>query len=273
MFKISVLFGDSPIMIPAEIAPGFEQSEIPAELLINPLMTDHDWVDRKKEILSWGMPKIKVSSHWFSHPCNTPDADWDAIEFWSKRMLKRLGDLGVETAGIYGLFFKKPESASDTKAIDKALRYANLLGDEAAKNKMQIALEPMANPTTLFPTYAEGLKFAKELKHPAVKVMADLNYFLKNKEPFDVIKQDPSFNLHCHVAGNAPDGAQPNVGGIRDIHKAFFKVLVETKFEGGVSCACPWINTGTGPFSLKEETAKTLKYMQDLRAEVYAEKK
>ncbi len=268
MFKISVLFGDSPIMIPTKIAPGFEQSEIPTELLIDPLMTDHDWVDRKKEILGWGLPPILVSSHWFSHPCNSPDADWDALTFWTQRTLKRLGDLGVKTAGIYGLFFRKAET---TKAMDDAIRYANLLGDEAKKNKMNIALEPMANPATLFPTYAEGLEFVKKVNHDQVRVMADLNYFLKNKEPFDVIKKEPSWNLHCHVAGSAPNGAQPNVGGLRETHKEFFRVLRDTNFEGGVSCACPWINTGTGEFSLMEETAKTLKYMQDLREEVYSE--
>ena len=262
------MFGDSPKMDPTKIAPGFEVSEIPTELLINPLMTDHDWVERKKEILSWGLPPILVSSHWFSHPCNTPDADWDAIEFFTKRTLKRLGDLGVKTAGIYGKFFRKAET---DQAMKDAVRYANLLGDEAAKNNMNIALEPMADPDTLFPTYKEGLAFAKKVNHPQVKVMADLNYFLKNKESFDAIKEDPSFNLHCHVAGSAPGGAQPNVGGIRDTHKAFFKVLRETGFEGAVSCACPWINTGDGEFSLTEETAKTLKYLQDLREEVYSE--
>ena len=272
MFKISVLFGDSPIMDPTKIAPGFERSEIPTELMINPLMTDHDWVARKKEILSWGLPPIKVSSHWFSHPCNTPDADWDALEFFTKRTLKRLGDLGVETAGIYGLFFKKPKDSSDKKAIEQAIRYANLLGDEAKKNNMNIALEPMANPETMFPTYKEGIEFVRKVNHPQVRVMADLNYFLKNKESFDVIKEEPSWNLHCHVAGEAPNGAQPNVGGYREIHKAFFRVLRDTHFEGAVSCACPWINTGTREFNLTTETAKTLQYMQELRTEVYAEK-
>jgi sugar phosphate isomerase/epimerase len=270
MFKISVLFGDSPIMDPTKIAPGFEQSEIPTELLIDPLMTDHDWVARKAEILSWGLPKIKVSSHWFSHPCNTPDADWDAIEFFTKRTLKRLGDLGVETAGIYGKFFRK---TTTEKGMKDAIRYANLLGDEAAKNNMNVVLEPMADPDSLFPTYKEGLAFVKMVNHPKVRVMADLNYFLKNKESFEVIKEEPSWNLHCHVAGDAPHGAQPNVGGYREIHKEFFRVLRDTNFEGGVSCACPWINTGTGEFNLTEETAKALKYLQDLRAEVYAEKK
>lgn len=271
MFKISVLFGDSPIMDPKKIAPGFERSEIPAGLMIDPVTTNAEWAEKKKEILSWGLPPIKVSSHWLDKPCTTSDADWELLEFWTKRILGRLSDLGVETAGVYGLFFPKVDGYSEIKQMDQAIRYANLLGDIAKANNMRICLEPMANKNTWFPTYAEGLAFAKKVNHPRVKVMADLNYFIKNKEPFDVIKEDPEFNLHCHVAGSAPEGAQPNVGGIRDIHKAFFKVLRETHFEGAVSCACPWINTGTGEFNLTEETAKTLKYMQDLRAEVYAE--
>jgi sugar phosphate isomerase/epimerase len=272
MFKISVLFADSPIMDPLKICKGFERSEIPAGLLIDPLMPNADWQEKKKEILSWGLPPIKVSSHWFDKPCTTPDADWDLLEFWTKRILGRLSEMGVETAGIYGLFFPRVDGYSETKQMDQAIRYANLLGDTAKQNHMNICLEPMANKKTWFPTYKEGLDFIKKVNHPQVKVMADLNYFIKNNEPFDVIKIDPTANLHCHVAGSAPDGAQPNVGNIRHIHKAFFKVLVETNFEGAVSCACPWINTGTGEFNLTEETAKTLKYMQDLRAEVYAEK-
>jgi sugar phosphate isomerase/epimerase len=271
MFKLSVLFADSPIMEPLKIAPGFEASEIPAGKLIDPLMADHDWEARKQEILSWGMPRMFVSSHWINTPCNTPDADWELIEFWTKRMMKRLGDLGVKTAGIYGKFFRKAETE---KAMKDAIRYANLLGDEAAKNNMNIALEPMADPDSLFPTYAEGLKFVKLVNHPKVLLMADLNYFLRNKESFEVIKEEPAWNLHCHMAGRSETGgAQPGVGDYREIHKEFFRVLRDTNYEGAVSCACPWINTGTGEFSLTEETAKTLKYLNEIRAEVYAEKK
>lgn len=264
MFKISVLFGDSPIMDPLKIAPGFEASEIPSGKIIDPMLPGHDWQEKKKEILSWGMPEMKVSSHWINAPCNTPDADWEVLEFFTKRSLKRLGDLGVKTAGIYGKFFRK---ADTIKAMDDALRYANLIGDEAAKNGMNVVLEPMADPDSLFPTYTEGLRFVKELNHPGVKLMADLNYFLRNEEPFDVLRAEPEWNLHCHIAGR---GGQPNVGGIRDIHKAFFEVLRDTHYEGAVSCACPWKNTGEGEFDLTAETAKTIRYLKDLREEVYA---
>lgn len=265
MFKISVLFADSRMMGSSRIAPGFEASEIPAGKVIDPLMSDRKWEERKKEILSWGMPHMKVSSHWIDEPCNLEDSDWDLLTFWTQRMMKRLADLGVKTAGIYGKFFRKAET---TKAMDDAIRYANLIGNEAAKYNMNVVLEPMADPESLFPTYAEGLKFVKQLRHPEVKLMADLNYFLKNTESFDVLRKEPEWNLHCHIAGA---GAQPNVGNMRDIHKSFFEVLRDTNYEGVVSCACAWKSTENGELDLIAETAKTIKYLQDLRKEVYSE--
>ena len=264
MFKISAIFGDSPTMNPLKVAPGFEAAEIPSGKLIDPMMPDHDWPERKKEILSWGLPEMKVSSHWVNAPCNSPDADWELLEFFTKRSMRRLADLGVKTAGIYGKFFRKAET---TKAMDQAIKYANFIGDEAAKYGMNVVLEPMADPDSLFPTYAEGLKFVKMLNHPGIKLMADLNYFLRNEESFDVLRPEPEWNLHCHIAGKS---AQPNVGDMRDIHKAFFEVLRDTNYEGSVSCACPWKNTGDGEFDLTVETAITIKYLQDLREEVYS---
>lgn len=271
MFKTSILFADAPEMKPEKIAPGFEMSEIPAELLVNATLTEEEWAERKKEIESWNMPPILMSSHWLSQPCNTPNADWEYLEFWTKRVMRRLAEIGVKTAGIYGLFFRKTKGYSEVKQMDKAIRYANLLGDTAKSHDMMIALEPMANLETLFPTYKEGLAFAKKVAHPNVRVMADLNYFLKLNQPFEDIKEDPEFCLHCHIAGEAPNGAQPNVGGLRETHKALFRVLRDIGYERGVSAACPWRNTGDGEFDLTRETAKTLAYIQKLREEVYSE--
>lgn len=271
MFKISVLFADAPEMDPTKIAPGFEMAEIPACILVDPMMTDEQWAEKKKEILSWNLPPIKVASHWIDKPCTTPNADWELLEFWTRRVLRRLAEVGVEAAGVYGLFFPKVKGYSENRQMDQAIRYANLLGDTARSHNMMIALEPMANLNTLWPTYKEGLAFAKRVDHPNVKVMADLNYFLKLKQPFEDIKIDPAFNLHCHIAGEGPQGAQPNVGGLRETHKAFFRVLRDVGYERGVSAACPWRNTGSGEFDLKKETAKTLAYLKELRDEVYGE--
>lgn len=271
MFKLSILFGDAPTMEPQKIAPGFEMAEIPAGILVSPMLTDEEWASRKIEILSWNLPPIKVASHWLDKPCSTPNPDWELLEFWTRRVLRRLGELEVKTAGVYGLFFPKVKGYSQTRQMDQAIRYANLIGDVAKQYNILIALEPMADLNTLWPTYKEGLAFAKRVDHPNVKVMADLNYFLKLNQPFEDIKEDPGFCLHCHIAGEAPGGAQPNVGNLRETHKALFRVLRDIGYDKSVSAACPWRNTGIGEFDLTKETAKTLAYMRQLREEVYNE--
>ena len=183
-------------------------------------------------------------------------------------MFSRLSQLGVETVGVYGVFFPLPEGFSKTKATDQAIRYANAMADYAASLNMRIALEPMANPDTLWPSYLDGLAFAKEVGRPEVKIMADLAYLLKLNEPFEDVAKEPEYCLHCHIAG---EHGQPGVGDRVEIHKRLFRVLRDMGYEGGVSCACPWVSSDGGAFDFAKESAKTLKYLQDLRAEIYAE--
>jgi sugar phosphate isomerase/epimerase len=268
MFKIGVLFGDNPQLNPAVIAPGFEVAEIPAGPQVDPLMTEEEWQARKIELKSWNLPPIKVASHWLDKPCTTPGADWELLEFWAKRVMRRLSEIGVETAGVYGMFFPRLSGYSAVHQMDQAIRYANLIGDCAKPYRILVALEPMADLKTLWPTYLEGVKFAKQVAHPNVKVMADLNYFLKLNQPFNVIREDPDLCLHCHIAG---DGGQPGLGDMVETHKAFFRVLRDIGYDRAVSAACPWVSTGNGPLDFARETAKTLTYMKKLREEVYNE--
>jgi sugar phosphate isomerase/epimerase len=269
MFKTSILFGDGPQTNPASVAPGFELAEIPAGILVDPNLTDEEWEIRKQEIKSYKLPPIKIASHWTDKPSTTRNPDWEYLEFWTKRVLRRLGELGVECAGVWGYFFPKVEGYSPTRQMDGAIRYANLMGDVARKYNITMMMEPMAELNSLWPTYKEGLAFVRRVDHPNVKIMADLNYFLKLNQPFEHIKENPELCMHCHIAG---EHGQPGVGNMREIHKAFFRVLRDVHYERAVSCACPWASTREGDFDFTYESAKSLAYVQELRAEVYNEK-
>jgi sugar phosphate isomerase/epimerase len=279
MFKISVLLVGPVKLDPAKLAPGFEMCEIPAGQLLDAGMSNEEWEKRKAELKSYSLPPMRAASHWLDKPCTTPGVDWDLIEFWTPRVLKRLSELGVSYAGVYGKFFAKVEGYSATRQMDQAIRYANFLGDSARQNNMSIVLEPMGDSNTWFPSYKEGIAFVKRVDHPNVKLMADLNYFLAINEPFDDIKESPELCLHAHIAGdkgiNPATGKtssfQPGVGDMVKIHKDFFRVLRDVKYEGAVTAACAWKSTGTGEFDLTIESAKSLAYMQKLRAEVYNE--
>ena len=44
------------------------------------------------------------------------------------------------------------------------------------------------------------LERSEEVNRPSVKVMADLNYFLKLDQPLEDIAKEPEFCAHVHIA-------------------------------------------------------------------------
>jgi sugar phosphate isomerase/epimerase len=131
-----------------------------------------------------------------------------------------------------------------------------------------VALEPTANPLTVFPKYTDGLEFVKRLNQPSIRVMADLNYFVQISEPFEDIMLEPDSCLHVHIQGNK---YQPNVGNCREKILHIFRVLRDIGYTRMVSSAHPWISTEGAIFDYRKESAKTLEFLRELREQVYAE--
>ena len=269
-FRLCILFGDAPNRPPAEIAPGWEMAEIPVALQLIPFESQANWTRKRAEIESWHLPPIKVSSHFIQDwglIATGPDVDWEQLEVWTQRAFNRLAELGVEVVGVYGGFFTVPEGFSRTQAMNQAQRFVNLLADHAARHRMLIALEPMADMNTLWPRYLDGVAFAKEIGRREVRVMADLAYFLKLDQPLEDIAREPEYCLHCHIAGK--DG-QPGVGDRVEVHTRLFRALRDFGYERGVSAACPWVSSQGGKLNFGLETARALRYLRDLRDKVYS---
>jgi sugar phosphate isomerase/epimerase len=172
-------------------------------------------------------------------------------------------------AGIWGNFFAVPLGFSRTKAMDQALAYCEMVAKYASRSGILIALEPTANPDTVFPKYTHGLAFVQRLKLPSIRVMADLNYFVAVNEPFEDIAIAPDYCLHVHIQG---DTYQPNFGNSTAKILHIFRLLRDIGFERTVSSAHPWISTGGGPFNYNAESAKTLHFLCELRDQVDAER-
>lgn len=268
-FKLSILAGDAPDRPPEKIAPGFDLAEIPNSIHMIPLESDAKWAARKEEILSWKLPPTTISSHWFGGGlvASGPNVDRNLTEFWIGRSFKRLAEIGVKTVGCYGSHFSVPEGFSRTKATDQAIAYVNRMADEARAYGMRIALEPMAAADSVFPRYLDGLEFARRIDRPEVRIMADLNYFLKLDQPISDIEVAPEYCIHVHIAGVK---GQPGIGDMVETHTRLFQTLKAVGYTDSVTCACPWVSSDGGPMDFGKETAKTLAYMQQLRAKVYS---
>lgn len=277
-FKLGIVFGDG---VPLEdVAPGYEYLEIPLGNLMIPFQSDAIWKERMSGLKGQTRLPFSVASHFFNDPpgkgpeaitfamkATGPDVDEEQIEFWTARALKRCSELGVQVAGIYGAFFPLPSRFSRKKAMDQAVHYLAMAAKHAKKNDVLIALEPMADLTTLFPRYLEGIALAKEVGSKSVRVMADLNYFLELDQPLEDIAKEPDYCLHCHIQGDG--GAQPNVGSRESTFLRLFSIFRDIGYQRGVSAANPWKSTTGGALDLKRETAITLDYMKKLRDKVY----
>jgi sugar phosphate isomerase/epimerase len=271
-FSLAILCGDKPqLRPPAQLCPGWDLAEIPVALQLNPFDSDALWRAKKAEIESWHLPPLRISSHFLQFwglKAVGPDVDQEQLEFWTARAFRRLHELGVRTVGVFGGFFSVPDGFSREEATEQALRFSHLLADHAEPRGMTIALEPFSDPTTLFPRYLQGIEFADRVGRPSVKVMADLNYFLKLDQPLEDIAVRPEMCAHVHIAEG---GGQPGTGERHDVYSRLFRILRDVGYTGAVSCACAWVATDGGELNFGRETAKTLAYLQSLRAQVYAE--
>jgi sugar phosphate isomerase/epimerase len=246
-------------------------AEVPVALQLMPFESDANWAAKKAEIASWHLPPIRVSSHFLQFwglKAVGPDVDWEQLLFWTRRAFRRLAELGVETAGVFGGFFAVPEGFSREAATEQALRFSHLLADHAEPHGITIALEPFSDLTTLFPRYLEGVAFAKQVNRPSVKVMADLNYFIKLDQPLEHIAIEPAYCAHVHIAEGA---GQPGTGDRNEIYERLFRILRDMGYAGAVSCACAWVSTDGGEMDFRRETQKTLDYLHAMRSRIYAE--
>jgi sugar phosphate isomerase/epimerase len=271
MFQLGINIDNEDQKPASEIAPGWDFTEIPIGEFLAPFNSNAWWAERRAHIESLPVAPIKATSHLldkFGLIATGPGLDWEQVEFWIRRAFERVAELGIGVVGCYGGHFPVPGGLSKAKVMDQAIRFCNLLADNAKPHGIVIALEPYSGENLLFRRYLEGLAFAREVSRPEIYLMADLNYFIALNQDLEDIAQAPEMLVHAHIAG---EHAQPGVGDLVDFHTHFFRVLRDIGYEGTVSAACPWKSTTGGDLDLRVETAKSLRYLQELRDKVYSE--
>jgi len=270
-FKLCLNIDNIAQKPPLALAPGWEAAEIPVTELVLPYDPDTAWEESLAKIRTWNQPPFVAASHWLKDERVTgyPVTPFEELERQAEQTCRRLAQLAPHiVAGVWGNFFAVPDNFSRTRAMDQALRYCEMVATYAERHGILIALEPTANPQTVFPKYTDGLEFVNRLARSSVRVMADLNYFVAVGEPFEDIAIAPDSCLHVHIQG---DTYQPNYGDSTAKILHIFRVLRDIGYQRAVSSAHPWTSTEEGPFDYGVESAKTLRFLTDLRERVFSE--
>ena len=266
-FKFGAMVDVVPINA---LSSGWELLEVPAHIHCNPHWGETKWHAWRDKYKTDGRPSLSSGFMLPTDSGSGPNYDREYNLFALERQFARMHELGIQYAGCYGGHFMCPEGFDRNKATDQAISTVNIMADFAEKYGMLIALEPQADKDTVFPTYLEGIEFAKRTGRRSVKVMVDLNYFVAVNQPIEDILKYPEYCLDVHIAGS--DGAQPNIcdAAWEDLLLRLFKILKDIGYDKGVMAACPWkITNGAAEIDYKYETDTALKFLQGIRDKAY----
>jgi sugar phosphate isomerase/epimerase len=222
-----------------EIVDGWDYYEIPNGVHIIPMESEANWAKNREMYLKRGVP-TPVASHYIGGLgtyAAGPGYDREQQLFWAERSFRRMNEMGVRVVGVWGGFFRCPEDYGRANAVDDAVSFCNIVADQAERYGITVALEPNADPDTLFPSYKEGLNFAKSTGRRSIKVMADLNYFLKLHEPLETIYEDPEYCVHVQMAGEGNGFSQPNIKPRTEAYDTLFTILKNIGYHSTVSVA------------------------------------
>src|SRR5690348_3281642 len=110
-FSLCILFGDKPHLRPPEqIGPGWDMTEIPVALQVLPFASEATWATKKAEIASSNLAPIRVSSRFLQFwrlELLGRDVDEGQLQFWTRRAVRRLAELGLGTVRIYAGLYER----------------------------------------------------------------------------------------------------------------------------------------------------------------------
>ena len=164
-----------------------------------------------KEIERWDLPAEAFNCFFSPQTSLNAEVDFDFIREYCKKGFARAKKLGGKIAVLgSGGARRIPEGYDRTLAEEQFVQVLRICGEEAAKQDMQVAVEPLRERETNFiNTVAEGMDFVRRAAHPNVKCLADFYHVTASGESLEAIETAGNDLIHVHIS--APDRSYPTV--------------------------------------------------------------
>lgn len=163
-----------------------------------------------------------------------PAADLQVTRTYLAQAYERAADLGIKVM-VFGSAGARnvPEGFPLEEAWLQLVHMLRMAGDIAASKRLTIVIEPLnQSESNIIQTVSEGFTLAKQVNHPAVRLLADYYHMAKDGEDCGVIRTAGSWIQHTHFAD--PEGrAYPTVD--KPTFRDFFSALKDANYQGRVS--------------------------------------
>lgn len=153
-----------------------------------------------------------------------------------KVALNRASELGG-TIVVFGSGNSRrvPEGFNMERAFQQLIEFLKIASSIAEENGIIIVIEPLRRAeTNIINTAAEGLRLAKEINHPNIRLLVDFYHMTLENENSDILlKANREYIKHIHIA-NPKGRLWP-----KDIEEVeyvnFFNNLRAINYDGGIS--------------------------------------
>ncbi len=169
-----------------------------------------------------------------------PKADHEHALRLAEIALRRAHQVGITTCVLgSGGARQIPDGFSREEAEAQFVELLKKLGPIAKKYGIIIAIEPLRKQECNFiNTVHEGYCLAKRVKHPNIRVNADIYHMLQEGEgPESIREAGRKYLRHVHIAENARRTA-PGVDG--DDFTPYFQALKDIDYRGIISIESGW---------------------------------
>jgi len=145
---------------------------------------------------------------------------------------------------------KIPEGFPAAEARQQFISLCSQMGPIAAKYDVTVVLEPLNKKECNFiNSVAEGGEIVKEVKHPNIRLLADIYHMKVEDEGPESIVKYGRFLRHVHIA-EKEGRAAPGTHG--EDFRPYFEALKKIKYGGALSVECKWDNMEKqAPLALK----------------------
>lgn len=215
-------------------AAGFDYAEIPAGELLSASSTA-EFAEFKGKLLQYSLP-IRVVNCLFPFQMKLTGTEVKMLDIHQhiETLLPRAAELGAEIIVFgSGAARRAPAGFSFSSAWIQLIKVLTFASTVAAQCGLIIAIEPLrSEECNLLNHLDEAVVLAKEINHPACRVLADSYHMQQEGEAFADLLAAGELLHHVHI--DMPDLLVAEEGGSCPVIE-FLQQLAKTNYRGRVT--------------------------------------
>lgn len=225
---------------------GFDFIEMGVAGALKPDKPYSDFVSELDRIRNSPLPCLALNCLLPGHmKISGPAVNLPEIKSYLTTVCERANDAGIEKL-VFGSggARKCPEGFDRKKAFDQLVEFGKILGEEAAKYDLLIAVEPLnKNECNMLNSVNGTLEYVKKVDNPNFRLHADSFHWGMEDDAGKDFTEAVPFICHAHIATYksrlAPGGEEADFS-------RFFKILGKGGYNGTLSIEGKWIPYGGG---------------------------